>query len=86
MNDRHRLRTTLSNVLVRVGIVCAAAAGPCEPDVQPTLAVPYAAVYYFYGPLEVGVRRSDCWVAGDVVGDANPAQVHAKMCGGSPAY
>jgi hypothetical protein len=24
--------------------------GPCDPDQRPTLAVPYLAVYYFYGP------------------------------------
>jgi hypothetical protein len=28
----------------------AAPAGPCDPEQQPTLAVPYLAVYYFYGP------------------------------------
>jgi hypothetical protein len=28
----------------------AAPAGPCDPNQQPTLAVPYLAVYYFYAP------------------------------------
>jgi hypothetical protein len=30
----------------------AAPAGSCDPDQQPTLAVPYVAVYYFYGPQQ----------------------------------
>jgi hypothetical protein len=28
----------------------AAPAGPCDPAQQPSVAVPYVAVYYFYGP------------------------------------
>jgi Protein of unknown function (DUF3455) len=28
----------------------AAPASPCDPDQQPTLSVPYVAIYYFYGP------------------------------------
>jgi hypothetical protein len=28
----------------------AAPPGPCDPDQEPSLAVPYLAVYYFYGP------------------------------------
>ena len=69
-----------------------APAAPCDPEVQPTLGVPYVAVYYFYAPIEVAHllpapisvtsrARSDCWVPGDAVGDANPVQVYTTMCG-----
>lgn len=77
-------------------------AGPCDPYLQPNLAVPYVAVYYFYTPIEgahpaqapnsltsaiqSSLARSDCWASGDMVGDSNPAQVYATLCGvsGSP--
>lgn len=34
----------------------AAPAGACDPDQQPTLAVPYLAVYYFYGPASAATQ------------------------------
>ena len=36
----------------------AAPAGPCDPGQQPALAVPYLAVYYFYGPAPATVGQT----------------------------
>jgi Protein of unknown function (DUF3455) len=36
----------------------AAPAGPCNPEQQPTLEVPYLAVYYFYGPASGATQES----------------------------
>ena len=69
----------LAGVLASLVLVAPRVSSAPVEAAPSTLSVPAESLSTVPGP-----QSSTCWISGDLVGDANPAQVYARICGASP--
>ncbi|MDQ3809957.1 MAG: hypothetical protein M3336_06665 [Chloroflexota bacterium] len=70
----------VGSLLVGTAVLLAAVAlRPAAAPVQ--AAVPMSVIASTGAPALAPTRGSDCWITGDLVGDANPAVIAASFCG-----